>query len=197
MLLIIGNRMKNYSLIVTVIFASMLTGCAVNLPFNNRLNYTSVSQLSEIQKTKEIISIKWNPNTFPQRIDIQGSDGFVGGGSRTRIPTGVALSSRIEEALSQVVQLSSNGNPLIITVDEARSGFEYSAGFFNVTPAIDVANVTFTATFEYKNEKWTKTFTSNMKDPKIGGSSQTGLLDSAWDNIAVQVAKDIAVHLNK
>lgn len=189
--------MKNYSLALTVLFSSMLTGCAVNLPFNNRLNYTSVSQLSEIQKTKEVITIKWNPNTFPQRIDVQGADGFVGGGSRTRIPTGVALSSRIEEALSQFVQLSPNGNPLTITVESARSGFEYSAGIFNVTPAIDVANVTFTATFEYKGEKWSKTFTSKLKDPKIGGSSQTGLLDSAWDDIAVQVAKDVALHLNK
>ena len=189
--------MKNNCLLATVLFSSILTGCAVNLPFNNRLNYTSVSQLSEIQKTKEIIFIKWNPSTFPQRIDVQGADGFVGGGSRTRIPTGVALSSRIEEALSQFVQLSPSGNPLTITVDKARSGFEYSAGIFNITPAIDVANVTFTATFEYKNEKWTKTFTSNIKDPKIGGSSQTGLLDSAWDDIAVQVAKDVATHLNK
>lgn len=189
--------MKNNCLLATVLFSSILTGCAVNLPFNNRLNYTSVSQLSEIQKTKEIIFIKWNPSTFPQRIDVQGADGFVGGGSRTRIPTGVALSSRIEEALSQFVQLSPSGNTLTITVDQARSGFEYSAGIFNITPAIDVANVIFTATFEYKNEKWTKTFTSNLKDPKIGGSSQTGLLDSAWDDIAVQVAKDVATHLIK
>ena len=98
--------MRNHVLLATILFSSILTGCAVNLPFNNRLNYTSVSQLSEIQKTKEVILIKWNPTTFPQRIDVQGADGFVGGGSRTRIPTGVALSSRIEEALSQFVQLS-------------------------------------------------------------------------------------------
>ena len=57
--------------------------------------------------------------------------------------------------------------------------------------------MTFTATFEYKGEKWSKTFTSKLKDPKIGGSSQTGLLDSAWDNIAVQIGKDFALHLNK
>lgn len=189
--------MKSYNLVTALLFSSLLTGCAVNLPFNNRLNYTSISQLSEIPKTKEAIVIKWNPNTFPQRIDVQGSDGFVGGGSRTRIPTGVALSNRIEEALSQFVQLTPSGIPLTITVDKARSGFEYSAGVFNITPAIDVANVTFTATFEYKGEKWSKTFVSNLKDPKIGGSSQTGLLDSAWDDIAVQVAKDIASHLNK
>ncbi|EPF71595.1 hypothetical protein [Acinetobacter rudis] len=188
--------MKIYRLATSLLFSSLLAGCAVNLPFNNRLNYTSIKQLAEIPKTQEAIVIKWNPNTFPQRIDVQGADSFVGSATRTRIPTGVALSNRIEEALSQFVKLTQKGTPLTITVDNARSGFEYSAATFNA-PAIDVANVTFTATFEYKEEKWTKTFVSNLKDPKIGGSSQTGLLDSAWDDIAVQVAKDIANHINK
>lgn len=187
--------MKKLTFLAVMAISFTMTGCAVNLPFNNRLNYSSVSQLSALSKTDEKIIIKWNPETFPKRIDIQGADGFVGGGSRTRIPTGVALSSRIEEAISQVATISLEGQPLVINVDNARSGFEYSAGFFNVTPAIDVANVTLTATFEFKGNKWTSTFVSNLKDPKIGGSSQTGLLDSAWDDIAVQVAKDVASHL--
>jgi hypothetical protein len=76
------------------------------------------------------------------------------------------LSSRIEEALSQFVQLSPNGNPLTITVESARSGFEYSAGIFNVTPAIDVANVTFTATFEYKGENGQKHSLLSLKIQK-------------------------------
>lgn len=187
--------MKKIGTIGTIIVAVILTGCTVNLPFNNRLNYSSISQLSTLPKLSDKIVIKWNPETFPQRIDVQGSDGFVGGGSRTRIPTGVALSNRIEEAIAQYVTISPDGKPLIITVENARSGFEYSAGIFNVTPGIDVANVTLTATFSYEDKHWTSIYTSKLKDPKIGGSSQTGLLESAWDDIAIQVAKDVSKNL--
>ena len=101
-----------------LVLLTTLTGCAVNLPYNNRLNYTSISELSALPKVQDTVYIKWNPDTFPQRIDIQGSDGFVGGGTRTRIPTGVALSSRIEEAIAQIAKLSSNGSPLTITVEK-------------------------------------------------------------------------------
>ncbi|HEE5438022.1 hypothetical protein WBV44_04750 [Acinetobacter baumannii] len=187
--------MKKLLSLSALVLVTTLTGCAVNLPYNNRLNYTSISELSNLPKVQDTVYIKWNPDTFPQRIDIQGSDGFVGGGTRTRIPTGVALSSRIEEAIAQIAKLSSNGSPLTITVEKARSGFEYTAGILNRAPAIDVADVTLVATFEYKGQKWTNTFNSKLKDPKMGGSSQTGLLDKAWDDIAVQVAKDVSKHL--
>lgn len=183
--------------IIGVVFATFsVTGCAINLPFNNRLNYSSISQLSTLPKLNDKIVIKWNPETFPKRIDIQGADGFVGGGTRTRVPTGIALSNRIEEAIAQYVTISSDGKPLMITVENARSGFEYSAGIFNITPAVDVANVTLTATFNYEGKSWSNTYTSKLKDPKIGGSSQTGLLESTWDDIAIQVAKDVSKHLN-
>lgn len=187
--------MKKLLSLSAIVLVTTLTGCAINLPFNNRLNYTSVSELSALPKVQDTVHIKWNPDTFPQRIDIQGADGFVGSASRTRIPTGVALSSRIEEAIAQIAKLSPNGSPLTITVENAKSGFEYSAGMFNITPAIDVANVTLVATFECKGQKWTNTFNSKLKDPKIGGTSQTALLDKAWDDIAVQVAKDVSKHL--
>jgi len=188
--------MKKISTLGLILTTITVTGCTVNLPFNNRLNYSSISQLSTLPNLNDKIVIKWDPETFPKRIDVQGADGFVGGGSRTRIPTGIALSNRIEEAIAQYVTISPDGKPLTITVENARSGFEYSAGIFNVTPGIDVANVTLTATFSYEGKKWSNTYTSKLKDPKIGGSSQTGLLESAWDDIAIQVAKDVSKNLN-
>ena len=39
------------------------------------------------------------------------------------------------------------------------------------------------------------TIPSILKDPKIGGSSQTGFLDSAWDDITIQVAKGVSKNL--
>ncbi len=190
---------KPVKLLAVFAVAVGLSGCAVSLPFNNRLSYPSVSEMKSvhIQGEKPKLSIVWNPADFPQRIDIQGADGFVGGGSRTRVPTGVALSSRIEEAVSTFADVNPAGQKLTITVIEARSGFEYSAGMFNITPAIDVGTVSFNATFNLNGQTWSQQFTSHKNDPVIGGTSQTGTLESAWDDIAVQVAKNIAQHINK
>ncbi|MCW2484989.1 hypothetical protein J5069_03665 [Candidatus Symbiopectobacterium sp. NZEC127] len=181
-------------IIITLIGVTFLSGCTVNLPFNNRLGFDSVKEAQSMvkQENKPNINIKWDPNTFPKRIDIQGADGFVGGGTRTRVPTGVALSARIEEAISTFAVISNNGKPLTITVVEAKSGFEYSAGMFNITPAIDVGTVYLKAQFEFNGVQWSGEFRSQKKDPTIGGTSQTGILESAWDDVAVQVAKNVA-----
>ncbi|WP_337265037.1 MULTISPECIES: hypothetical protein [unclassified Serratia (in: enterobacteria)] len=184
--------MRNIFLVF--LLSVFLSGCTVNLPFNNRLAFSSVKEMSSVQNGNEKKNLKiiWNPSDFPSRIDIKGADGFVGGGSRTRIPTGVALSARIEEAVSTFANITTDGKPLTITVIEARSGFEYSAGIFNVTPGIDVGNVYLKAKFEFNGVEWEREFKSERKDPTIGGTSQTSILESAWDDVAVQVAKDIA-----
>lgn len=182
--------MRKY--IVVTFMALLLSGCTVNLPFNNRLSFAAI----KVMKTEEPMDVKlhviWEPASFPQRIDIQGSDGFVGSGTRTRIPTGIALSARIEEAISSFADLSVSGELLIITVLEARSGFEYSAGVFNLTPGIDVGTVTFNAMFTFREQSWNGVYISEKKDSTIGGTSQTAILESVWDDIAIQVAKDIA-----
>lgn len=175
----------------------LLSGCTVNLPFNNRLSYSSVKEMSSVQSGNEKVSLNiiWNPADFPMRVDIKGADGFVGGGSKTRIPTGVALSARIEEAISTFANIAPSGKPLTITVVEATSGFEYSAGIFNATPGIDVGTVYLKANFDFNGNTWSREFRSEKKDPTIGGTSQTAILESAWDDIAVQVAKDVAARV--
>lgn len=182
-----------------VLLVSMLTGCAVSLPFNNRLSYASVKDMQSVDVGAEKVklSIVWLPTDFPSRIDIQGADGFIGGGSRTRVPTGVALSARIEEAISSFADISTSTNSkrLTITVIEAKSGFEYSAGIFNITHVIDVGTVYLKAQFDLDGVVWTQEYRAQKKDPTIGGTSQTGILESAWDDVAVQVARDVANHL--
>ncbi|PWC10335.1 hypothetical protein B4923_16430 [Brenneria roseae subsp. americana] len=181
-------------IIFALIGVTLLTGCTVNLPFNNRLGFESVKETQSAVRLEKRpnVHIKWEPNTFPTRIDIQGADGFVGSGSRTRVPTGVALSARIEEAISTFADISTSGKPLTITVIEAKSGFEYSAGMFNITPAIDVGTVYLKATFDLDGLTWSNEYRAQKKDPIIGGTSQTGILEAAWDDVAVQVAKDVA-----
>ncbi len=187
-------------LILLSILVTFLSGCAVSLPFNNRLSYAGIKEMKTVEekvKEKPIISINWEPNTFLKRIDIQGADGFVGGGSRTRIPTGIALSARIEEAISTFANVTSTGKPLVITIIEARSGFEYSAGIFNVTPAMDVGSMVLKASFNIEGATWSGEYRSIKKEPKIGGTSQTALLEEVWDDVAVQVAKDVAAHITQ
>lgn len=188
---------NSYSGIVCALATVLLSGCAVNLPFNTRLSYPTVLEAEHLSaKSKGPVAVQWSPSSFPERVDTQGASGFVGGGSRTRIPTGVALASRILEALDHSVGvLESSDKKLTITVVKAETKFEYSAGFFNVTPAIDEGECTFEATFAVGDKRWTQTFHAQMEDPKVGGTSQTGVLEKVWDNIALQVANSVVQHL--
>ncbi|MEE9654126.1 hypothetical protein V4836_08135 [Kluyvera ascorbata] len=183
-------------LIIVVLIASTLSGCVVNLPFNNRLDFESVSKMKNVEvQPKPVINITWNPVDFPTRIDNQGADGFVGGGSQTRLPTGIAITNRVEEAISQYADLKKSGTELNINVLEARSGFEYSAGLFNVTPGMDVGKCHLKVQITYNGQMWVGEYFSNNSDPKIGASSQTAILEKAWNDVAVQLATDVANHM--
>ena len=184
---------------VGVATALVLSGCAINLPFNERLAYQTVIDAQHLSaKSEGPIAIRWSPDSFPQRIDTQGASGFVGGGSRTRIPTGVALAGRILEGLdSSVGVLESSKKTLTITVVKAETKFQYSAGFFNVTPAIDAGECTFEATFAIGGTTWTQTFHAEATDPKVGGTSQIGTLEKVWDNVALQVVQNVVEHLKQ
>ena len=183
--------------LVLLISTTLTSGCAINLPFNHRLDYNTVQDAKAIPVVKKVqIALKWIPSTFPDRIDVQGASGFVGGGSQTRIPTGVALADRILEVLDVMIGVDKlSVNVLTINVIEAKSEFEYSAGFFNVTPAIDVGRCVFEAEFIYGDKRWKEKFTSEKKDPKIGGTSQTGLLEAVWDDIALQVGRNVSKNI--
>lgn len=185
------------SWIIAPALGFMTLGCAVSLPFNHRLNYSAVSVAKGLPgKGIGPIAIQWEPSDFPDRIDIQGASGFVGGGSRTRIPTGQALAQRITEVLDSSIGVAS-GAParLTITILSADSTFQYSAGFFNVTPALDRGGCTLTAKFAYGSQQWEESFSSQKKDPKVGGTSQTGVLEAAWDDVALQVGQSVVQHL--
>ncbi len=173
---------------------ALQTACAVNLPFQNRVSYDLVTQARGAKKEGNGLEVKWLPTDFKNRIDVQGASGFVGGGSRTRIPTGPAITQRVDELLDAAFGLKTGGTPLTIEVVKAESTFEYSAGIFNISPAIDSAGCTFEAKFTLGSKTWTNTFKAEKKDPKVGGSSQTGLLEQVWDDVAVQVYRDVLAH---
>jgi len=181
-------------LVVVLLCMCVLAGCVVNLPFNNRLDYSKVSEAKRFTPANATpVAIDWIPSTFPNRVDIQGASGFVGGGSQTRIPTGIALSNRIIEALDVSVGIDANSkNQLALHILKAESKFEYSAGFANVTPGMDYGWCNLEVEFDFDGTVWKESFLAEEKDPTIGASSQTAILERAWDNVAVQVAKNVA-----
>ena len=183
-------------LAITMI-AVVCSGCAVSLPFNNRLSYPAVRDAKNFAATtKGPISVKWIPPSFPQRIDVKGASGFVGSLSQTRIPTGVGLSSRILEALdTSIGLLDSSNKTLTIEIIKAETQYEYSAGIFNITPAIDVGRCKLEAKFAIGDKRWEEKFFSELKDPTIGGTSQTAVVEKVWDDIAIQVARSVIQHL--
>jgi hypothetical protein len=190
--------MKKLRLFLAVtIIAVVCSGCAVNLPFNNRLSYPAVRDAKNFaETTKGPIAVKWIPPSFPERIDVQGASGFVGGGSRTRIPTGAGLANRILEAFdASIGVLDSSNKTLTIEIIKAETEFEYSAGFFNITPSIDVGRCRLEAEFAIGDKRWKEKFFSESKDPTIGGTSQTAVVEKVWDDIAIQVVKNVIQHL--
>jgi hypothetical protein len=175
----------------------LFTGCAVTLPFTHRLSYDVVGSAKAMRAgAVGPITLAWDPASFPKRIDTQGASGFVGVASQTRIPTGVALASRIAEALDVTVGVAANApRTLTIKVLSAQSKFQYSAGIFNITPALDYGECTFEAEFRYGDLTWSGKYTAKSKDKSIGGKSTTAVLEKVWDDVTLQVLKDVLDHL--
>jgi len=175
----------------------ILTGCSVTLPFSQRINYSAVTTAKAMRTDSGPIQIAWDPTTFPGRDDVQGASGFVGGGSRTHIPTGVAIASRVTETLDVAIGVTSDAKKVLkIKVINANSKFQYSAGIFNVTPVLDYGECNFEAQFACGDISWAGKFESKSKDKAIGGTSSTGILEKAWDDVALQVCKDVVTHLS-
>ncbi|KXS31667.1 MAG: Uncharacterized protein AWT59_2226 [Candidatus Gallionella acididurans] len=167
------------------------------MPFDNRLSYQAVSNAKNFAATtKGPISVKWTPPSFPERIDVQGSSGFIGGATQTRIPTGVGLANRILEALdTSIGLLDSSNKTLTIKIIKAKTEFEYSAGIFNATPSIDLGRCKLEAEFSIGDKRWKEEFFSESKVSTVGGTSQTAVVEKVWDDIAIQVDKSVMQHL--
>lgn len=182
--------------IVYVFLSFLIIGCAINPPFNNRLSYDHVREAKNLSKHRHgPISIKWLPIEFPKRIDIQGSSGYVGGAAYNRIPTGIALSSRITEVIDSSVGINDASTKVVtIKINEAKTEFEYCALVIN-TPSIDTGRCFLDVEFIIGNKTWRRKFKSEAYDPTYGCTSQTGILEKVWDDISLQVGREIVDNL--
>lgn len=183
--------MKNFSL---MFFLFLLGGCAIALPINERLSYQYENKAASL-RTVDIgaISLQWIPKDFPSRIDIQGASGFVGGGSRTRVPTGIALSNRIRNVLDEAIGIDQGSSrQLTITVIEAKSKFRY--GF--ASSELTYGECIFKAKFEFNGAIWEKEF-SAKNDTSTVAPTFGSRLEYAWDEVSLQVGKSVVDQLSK
>lgn len=182
--------MKNFSLLFLLF---LLGGCAIALPLNERLSYQYENRAASLKTTDiKAISLQWIPKDFPSRIDIQGASGFVGGGSRTRVPTGIALSNRIRNVLDKAIGID-QGSPrqLTITVIEAKSKFKY--GF--ASNELTYGECIFKAKFEFNGKTWEKEFSAKY-DKSTVAPTYGSRLENAWDDVSLQVGKSVVDHLS-
>ena len=179
-------------LISFTLLAVFLTGCAVNPPFNNRIDYSELRNIRSLESKVDRLNVVWEPEEFDELIEIKGASGFIGSASRTRIPTGIAISSRLIEVLDQSLLVDSHSeNKVIIKINKAESNFKYSSSLSNTEGTIDYGEVIVEAEFNYKGQNWSESFYHEEKDPVSGGTSLTRPLEIAWDKVAVQMATSI------
>lgn len=172
---------------------SLLGGCAISLPLNERLSYKFEEKATELDARKQgPIAVKWAPADFPERVDIQGASGFVGGGSRTRVPTGVAMSSRINNVLDKAIGIDkASPNIVVLHVLSAKSEFKYGFASSELTYGAMHMQIK----FEYAGNTWTEDFSSEVKS----GLAQTFgyRLENAWDQVAYDVGRSVVSHIEK
>jgi len=65
-----------YKKLLIGLFTIVLVGCAVSMPFNNRLSFTAVKDMMTVDKMNKKIAIQWQPTTFPTKVDIRGNNSW-------------------------------------------------------------------------------------------------------------------------
>jgi len=185
--------------IVLIACAVLLAGCTTNLPFNHRLASSELVEAASLSSAKlGPVSLEWFPVDFPSREDLQSASGFLGWWPKARIPTGIGLARRIDKALDAAVGIEGSSKSVLqIVVLNAVSTFEFAPGMFVSTPEIDYGWCGFEAEFVYDGQKWRQAFVSEEKNASSGYARQTGPLEKAWDDIALQVVKSVVNNIEK
>ena len=183
---------------LVLVLTTFLTGCAVNLPFNNRIDYSQLRTMQPVNSSIDRLRIEWEPDDFNDSIEVKGASSFVGSNTRTRIPTGVALSSRLIEALDQVLVVDELSEKVVtITVNKAESNFKYSSSVIQTEPSLTYGEVIVEADFSYQGVHWSESFYYEESAPKSGVAHPTKPLETAWDKVAVQMATSIINNINR
>lgn len=183
--------------LLAVLMFLTVSGCAISPPFNNRMDYMEIRDMRGLDSPVKDISIEWIPTEFPNQIEIKGASGFRGSAAQVRIPTGQAISSRLVEALDQVIVVKKDSMSTIeINVEHAESNFKFIAGLLSQDQAIDWGEILMDVTFTYQGHSWKECIHYVYEDERLDGSSLTKPLEIVWDKAAIRLAISIVKNVN-
>jgi len=176
-------------LALALLFAAPSFSCKLYLPFRFQLTPRLAEEAAALRGTAGgPIALRWEPADFPQRVDVQGASGFVGSASRTRIPTGVAISTRVHDFLDAAVGVKeSAGRIVTIRIVEAKSSFEFGG---KQRGCIDRARCRLKVEVDDGKARWSEAYFAS-DEPGGQPPTLTGVLDGVYDEVSAALARDV------
>jgi len=181
-------------LALALLLAAPSLSCKIYLPFRFQLTPRLAEEAARLRGTTPgPIALRWEPSDFPQRVDVQGASGFNGSLSRTRIPTGVAISTKVREFLDAAVGVE-EGAPRVVTIHvvEAKSSFEFGG---KKRGCIDRARCTLKLEVDDGKARWSEAYFAS-DEPAGQPPTLTGVLDGVYDEVSAAVARDVVRKLS-
>jgi len=165
-------------------------GCKVHMPFRFQLAPRVAAEAAAARGSAPgPVALRWVPADFPDRVDVQGASGYIGSISRTRIPTGVAIATRVREYLETAVGVDDAASRVVtIRVVEAKSSYAYSASAKQHT--IDRGRCSLRVEVEDGANRWSESYYSS-DEPGGAPPTPTEVLDGVWDEVSAALARDV------
>ena len=167
--------------------------CKLYLPFRFQLTPRLAEEAAGLRGTAPgPIALRWEPSDFPTRVDVQGASGFNGSLSRTRIPTGVSISTKVREFLDAAVGVEESARRVVtIRVVEAKTSFEFGG---RKRGGIDRARCTLKVEVDDGKARWSEAYFAS-DEPGGDPPTQTGVLDGVYDEVSAALARDVVRRL--
>lgn len=168
--------------------------------------------MSNIESKIERLNIIWEPKRFPEKVELKGPKGIYDCGDRpsrkcARIPTGIAISERLLEALGEALIIDETSSSSLNIEIYARTNFtspqsdSYFGALFSGESlpchVFDYGEVDVNAYFRYRDVTWSEMF---FEVDFISGwdcSTTITPLEVAWDKVAIKMAQSIILFINQ
>ncbi len=174
---------------LTLLLGAASLSCKLYLPFRFQLTPRLAEEAARLRGSAPgPVALRWEPADFPQRVDVQGASGFTGSLSRTRIPTGVAISTKVHDFLQAAVGVEDGARRIVtIRVVEAKSSFEFGG---KKRGCIDRARCTLKVEVDDGKARWTEAYFAS-DEPGGEPPTLTGVLDGVYDEVSAALARDV------
>lgn len=185
--------MRRHSALALLV-ALALPGCGakVHLPFRFQLSPKVAAEAAAARAPGGPVALRWLPGDFPQRVDVHGADGFVGAIAKTRLPVGVAITTRVTEYVDAALGVEGGAERVVtIEVVEAKTGYAFSLR--TKRQSIDRASCSLRVEVDDGARRWSEAYYSS--DERGKPDTQTEVLDDVWDEVATALARDVVRRL--